>query len=808
MVDFDGDGDLDAIVGDLIGNSQFFRNVGTATAPSFSKVNGSFGIPEVGDYAHPTFVDIDGDGDLDAFIGEDGFDTPIHFFRNVRTNLVTIVQSGGSTNVAEGGASDTYTVVLKNQPTADVTITFQTNGQISTNTTNLVFTPANWNVAQTVKVTAINDNVGEGKHTAVISHTVSSTDPAYNGAFSLPVVANITDNDLPKANPKFIAPLTNPFGLSENPSFLQTAFVDIDGDGDLDAFQNGSSFGPVRFLRNVGTANAPNFVRETDNFGITEIDSSITNPSFADIDGDGDMDVFVGDRDGITHFFRNTGTAKKPSFTSEANNFGITDVGTYANLTFADIDNDGDIDAFVGNNAGKTQFFENIGTASAPVFDSSTSTFGIPFMGGIVRHNLVDIDGDGDLDMFVGDAAGDTHFFRNTGSASAPNFVSASGSFGIGNVGSFASPAFADIDGDGDMDAFVGNNDGEIRFFENAARSRPVLAAPADIVYTDTKFDDTFATKTGSLTATDANGDSLTYGIQGGKELGNGTVSLVNSFGTLTVTKATGAYSVVAKDAVIEALAAKAAANFTVTVSDGLLISSQTLTLRINQSGTTETNGDDTLLGTTANNSFNALSGNDTINGNGGADTMRGGTGNDTYIVDNIGDKVIETSTLATEIDLVQSSVNHTLAANLENLTLTGVGNLTGSGNSLNNTLVGNNGNNLLIGLVGNDILTGGLGLDKFRLATLDRDRITDFNVADDVIQLDNAVFTQLTATGVLSANNFKIGAAKDADDHILYNSTTGVLTYDDNGNGAGGATQIAVLGAGLALTNADFNVI
>lgn len=104
--------------------------------------------------------------------------------------------------------------------------------------------------------------------------------------------------------------------------------------------------------------------------------------------------------------------------------------------------------------------------------------------------------------------------------------------------------------------------------------------------------------------------------------------------------------------------------------------------------------------------------------------------------------------------------------------------------------------------------MTGGLGKDIFRLTTLTRDRITDFSVADDTIQLENGVFTQLTTTGVLSVNNFKIGAATDADDFILYNSVNGVLTYDSNGNGAGGATQIAILGLGLVLTHADFGVI
>ena len=212
------------------------------------------------------------------------------------------------------------------------------------------------------------------------------------------------------------------------------------------------------------------------------------------------------------------------------------------------------------------------------------------------------------------------------------------------------------------------------------------------------------------------------------------------------------------------------------------------------------------------------MTGANTLNGGVGADTLIGGLGNDVYIVDNDGDVVTETSTLATEIDTVKSSKNYTLGANLENLTLTGSAAINGTGNALNNVLTGNKGANVLNGGagddtleggIGNDTLTGGAGHDIFQLKNSSKDTITDFSVFDDTIQLENSVFTQLTATGVLSADNFKIGAAAaDANDYVIYNSNTGALYYDANGSDAGGATQIAVLGIDLALTHADFFVI
>ena len=74
---------------------------------------------------------------------------------------ITLTQSNANTAVTEGGATDSYTVVLDKAPTADVTITLgNTNGQVGTNVPSLTFTIANWNLAQTVTVTAVNDTLG------------------------------------------------------------------------------------------------------------------------------------------------------------------------------------------------------------------------------------------------------------------------------------------------------------------------------------------------------------------------------------------------------------------------------------------------------------------------------------------------------------------------------------------------------------------------------------------------------------------------------------------------------------------------
>ena len=221
--------------------------------------------------------------------------------------------------------------------------------------------------------------------------------------------------------------------------------------------------------------------------------------------------------------------------------------------------------------------------------------------------------------------------------------------------------------------------------------------------------------------------------------------------------------------------------------------------------------------------------GNNFLNGGLGADRLQGGLGNDLYIVDNAGDVITEAASAGT--DIVRSAVSHTLSANVENLALMGTANLNGVGNMSANSLSGNAGANVLAGGGGNDVLSGavgddtlyggggadwlygGAGADAFVFNTafgaLHIDSIMDYSVADDTIWLEDSIFASLGATGALTADMFRIGAAAaDANDHIIYNATTGALFYDSNGNGAGSQNQIATLTAGLALTASDFLVV
>jgi Ca2+-binding RTX toxin-like protein len=234
--------------------------------------------------------------------------------------------------------------------------------------------------------------------------------------------------------------------------------------------------------------------------------------------------------------------------------------------------------------------------------------------------------------------------------------------------------------------------------------------------------------------------------------------------------------------------------------------------------------GNDTLLGG---------AGNDFLDGGAGNDSMTGDAGDDTYVVDSALDVVSETLPLLTGgEDTVESSITYTLGNNLDNLVLTGTGNLNGTGNTLDNEITGNTGNNMLSGLAGADLLSGGAGNDTlnggagedsleggadadvfvFNAPNLaaNADTISDFESGTDELQLENAVFTALGATGTLADSLFGTitggpgsytGVAPNAANRLIYNTQTGELFYDSNGSAAGGHTLVATLVGGEAAT-------
>ncbi|MBK6950451.1 MAG: hypothetical protein IPH16_22390 [Haliscomenobacter sp.] len=201
------------------------------------------------------------------------------FFDNVKVTVVgsvmgipgvTITQSGGNTSVAEGGCLDSYTVVLNTQPSADVTITVDPDGQLNLgsgagNPVMLTFNSGNWDDVQTITVTANDDLAVEGNHNGVIDHTAASSDGGYSGITIADVTAAIIDNDLP------LAPVINEF-IANHVSSDNEEFVEIFGDPNTDysAYSilsiegDNTVAGIIDRIYTVGTTNANGFWITTD----------------------------------------------------------------------------------------------------------------------------------------------------------------------------------------------------------------------------------------------------------------------------------------------------------------------------------------------------------------------------------------------------------------------------------------------------------------------------------------------------------------------------------------------------------------
>ena len=236
----------------------------------------------------------------------------------------------------------------------------------------------------------------------------------------------------------------------------------------------------------------------------------------------------------------------------------------------------------------------------------------------------------------------------------------------------------------------------------------------------------------------------------------------------------------------------------------------------------------------TGNSAANLLLGNaaaNVLDGLGGADTMKGAAGDDTYYVDNSADRVVELAGAGN--DTVNASASFGLGANVENLILTGGAAINGTGNAIANTITGNDAANVLVGMGGADTLSGGLGNDSLKGGTGNdeltsgdgndvfffvenpgpgsADVITDFASGADRMRLDDARFTAIGALGNFALNDarFVAGAeltgGQDADDRIVYNSTTGALYYDADGDGACAGLLDATLQGAPALAAADF---
>ena len=407
--------------------------------------------------------------------------------------------------------------------------------------------------------------------------------------------------------------------------------------------------------------------------------------ALSDLDNDGDPDLVIGSRDGTFHYFENAGTESFPPFIQHAdaaNPLNGFDIGDYSKPVLADLDNDGDHDLIAGNGQGQITYFENTGTATAPEFTQRTGVANPLDSVDVGFDNipeLVDLDGDGDLDLISGNSEGVLHYFENTGTPTSPGFTPRTGGanpFDGINAGSFSGPSLTDLDGDGDLDLIVWGWYGAIDYYENTGTADNIVfeersdaANPLQIVdinsystpeFIDLDKDDDLDLVIGhqegvihyyenSGTRADPNFTATIFGLPTTLTLydngGNDTLDLrTDLFDQRIDLRPEGISDVyglkgnlaIARDTVIENFIAGAGSDIV-----GGNAAANHLMGNDGNDGLWGSGGDDVLdggagidrlFGNTGNDTLNGGNGNDVLNGGPGEDELRGGDGSDSYV--------------------------------------------------------------------------------------------------------------------------------------------------------------------------------
>lgn len=286
--------------------------------------------------------------------------------------------------------------------------------------------------------------------------------------------AHLAQNAAWTANPAWDLPV---IGSGSN---AKPAVGDLDGDGLPDVLV-GNNFGDLYAYRNTGTTSVPAWTDVTTSLpawtSVTACNisgSSLASvPRLVDLNGDDRLDLVIGTVNGVC-FYENTGSEISPAWTRNTNwNTGLSLIASqYYNPAFADLDGDGLVDLLLGwnNNGGiNVLAYKNVGTAGAPAWSEQTD-WEIPGTLNRVSVDVADLDGDGAYDVLVGDKDGIITAFRNTGDSSSPSWT-ANSAWDIadpdGANNDFASPMLADLNSDGKTDLLYGDHDGIAHAYQN-----------------------------------------------------------------------------------------------------------------------------------------------------------------------------------------------------------------------------------------------------------------------------------------------------------------------------------------------------
>jgi hypothetical protein len=196
---------------------------------------------------------------------------------------------------------------------------------------------------------------------------------------------------------------------------------------------------------------------------------------FADLDNDGDYDLIIGERYGYTFAYENTGSATSPVWTYKPA-WNTPDIGWRAAPTFADLDDDGDYDLMIGEDSGTSFAYENTGSATSPVWTAKSAWNAPNIVTNDASPAFADLDNDGDYDLMIGGGT-KGYGYENTGNRTSPAWTAKS-AWDTPATGNLVVPAFADLDKDGDYDLIIGDYYGGSYGYENTGnRTSPAWTA-------------------------------------------------------------------------------------------------------------------------------------------------------------------------------------------------------------------------------------------------------------------------------------------------------------------------------------------
>ena len=483
--DLDGDGDLDLVVGQYDGALRYFANTGRGTEPAFAERAGAanpFAGLTGGVFSTPSLGDLDDDGDLDAVVGK--YNGTFDYLENTGTaTSPAFVLRTGVQNPLFGLDVGVRSAPSLGDLDADGDLDLAT-GQYSPATFRYF---ANTGTAATPVFVERTGAANPFGSVPVTGSTPALGDIDRDGDLDIASgqvdgTLRINENRGSSTSPQFSFAFPNPLPGRDVGYRSAPALGDLDGDGDLDLV-SGMQLGQFLTLKSHLQNRVPRLALLDTLAGIDLGNRSA--PSLGDLDGDGDLDLVSGASDGAFHYFANTGSALAPVFvprTGAANPLDGKSVGAGSAPALADLDGDGDLDLFSGTNSGggnngTFRYFANTGTTASPAFVERTGTAN-PFNGQAAEHAdttpaFGDLDGDGDLDLVAGSFSTSSGFeyFENTGGATNPAFVERTGSanpVALGWLGYDTAAALGDLDDDGDLDLIAGVGAyGVLPYFEN-----------------------------------------------------------------------------------------------------------------------------------------------------------------------------------------------------------------------------------------------------------------------------------------------------------------------------------------------------